>query len=150
MSFKFKFDNLLKYRRQLEDSAKLDYIKAKTKVEESLQAVEDMYNRIDEIRSSIGKSQKDGGEISGQVVHAYEFIEGQKVNIQNRRVIIREEMQVSEEKWEIFSYATKERKILEKLKDRKFQFYKTVMKKREQRYSDDLVVMRHRLKDDGK
>ena len=148
MKFKFPFEAVIKYRKQLEDEARREFETAQANLDQCLQLINQMYQQMDDSRNRILKLQ---GEVPANIASIRqneEFIEGQKIRIQGERMRARGLMAVAEEKQSILIEKAKEHKILLKLKDkRKVQFLKD-KRKVEQKRMDDLVTMRFKVGED--
>ena len=143
MGFTFKFETVLKHRRHLEDIARRDFMEAQRKLDDCLEGINSLYQSVDGARSGIAAQQKVGDGEALQGIRATEqFIEGQKIRIQNERQRARTLMTKVEEMHEKLVEAVKEYKKIEKLRDRMKVQYKKEMKKTEAKRMDDLVVIR--------
>lgn len=143
MKFEFSFEKLLEYRLSLENIAKRDWVDAQRKVDEAERELREMYDQIDHSREQALKLQRQGGKRSASLMQIDEFVELQKILIEKKKRQIRELKSIAEEKQGLLVEAARERKILEKLKEKRFEEFKKKRKKHEIKVIDDLVVMRH-------
>lgn len=145
MKFKFPFESVIKYRKQLEDEARREFEVAQANLDQCLQLVSYMYQQMDDSRNHILKLQSQPPIDIASIRQNEEFIEGQKIRIQSERLKARGLMAIMEEKQAVLVEKAKEHKILLKLKDkRKVKFLKD-KRKVEQKQMDDLVTMRFKV-----
>ena len=148
MKFTFAFEKLLKHKHTLEDMAHRDWATAQRAVDEALKQIESYFVQIEEARTRNSRLEL-GGQASGpQLAQTDEFIKGQKLRIEFARVKARQLMTVAEEKHEALIEAAKERKTLERLRERRLEDYKLKRKKMELKSVDDMVTMRAHAKSD--
>lgn len=143
MAFRFGLNTVLKHRQRMEDVAQREYAEAQAAVDECLRAIEDMYRRMDEVREEILVAQQKGdGHHLHQIVEMEGFLSGQKVRIERLRLKARDLLVVAEEKQEALIEAAREKKILAKLKEKRFAEYKERLTRLENKEMDDLTNMR--------
>lgn len=143
MKFKFRLESVLKLRKQVEDQRQREYLMAKSAVDQCLGAIRNMYDEITQSRQLVHtkENSNDESQIASMLV-AHDFIEGQKVKIERKRQEARELMQVAEQKLEVFKVAMTDRKSIEKMKERKFQQFKLEKKRKEEKFFDDMAIIR--------
>jgi len=143
MAFKFGLNTVLKHRQRLEDVAQREYAEAQAAVDECLRTIEAMYQRSDEVREDIAAAQKRGSAENLQQIRDMEtFLGGQKIRIEQMRLKARELLVVAEVKQEALIEAAKEKKILVKLKEKRFAEYKEWLARMETKEMDDMTSMR--------
>lgn len=143
MAFKFGLEAVLKHRKRLEDVAQKEFVEAQRALDQCLEKIEAMYRRHDEVRIEILDAQRDGSSQKLNEVRDMEaFLGGHKIRIQAERMQARALMQVVEEKQEALIEAAKEKKILVKLKEKKFAEYKQRMAELEAKAQDDMTTTR--------
>lgn len=143
MAFRFGLNTVLKHRQRMEDVAQREFAEAQAAVDECLRTIEAMYQRMDEVREEIQAAQQKGDGHHLQQIHDMEtFLSGQKVRIDRLRLKARELLVIAEEKQEILIEAAREKKILAKLKDKRFAEYKERLSRLENKEMDDLTNMR--------
>lgn len=148
MKFKFAFETVINYRKQLEDEARRDFEVAQANLDRCLQLINYMYQQMDESRTRILELQRRPPVDIASIRQNEEFIEGQKIRIQNERLKARGLMAIAEEKQGILVEKAKEHKILIKLKERKKMQFLKEQRKLEVKRMDDLVTMRFRVGED--
>jgi flagellar FliJ protein len=140
--FKFAFDKLLDHKRTLEDVARREYFDAQRLVDLAKEELEEMYKRIDESRVRAHDIETAGGRQAPTLSQIDEFINLQKIRIERHRLKIRELNAVAEQKQELLIEAAKERKTLEKLREKRMEEYDLQAKLAEMKEVDELVVTR--------
>jgi flagellar protein FliJ len=143
MAFRFSMESVLKHRKRQEEVAQREYMECHAIVEDCLRGIETMYKSIDESRTSIAAAERSGRNLDLHFIRSTEaFIEGQKSRIHKERMKARELIRQLEEKEEVLLQRLHERKIMEKLKDRRFVEYKERIARIEQKELDDLTNAR--------
>jgi flagellar FliJ protein len=142
VKFEFTFEKLLGHKRTLEDVARREWSEAKAKVDAAMKILEEMYQLIDSSRLRAGEISSEGGAQTVALSQIDTFISGQKIRIERHRATLRELLGELERRQELLVEAAKERKTLEKLKERRLEEYKLARKKRELKRMDELVVTR--------
>lgn len=142
MKFKFSYQQLLEYRKRLEDLAQRDYAVAQKDVDSAVVELERMYQQIDDSRQRARMLEVKGGKQAPSLALIDDFINKHKIRIEMQRKKIREFQYVAETKQQALVIAAKEYKILEKLKEKRLTEYKEILKKRELKNVDELVTTR--------
>lgn len=142
MGFKFQLETVLKYRKRLEEIAQREYAEAQAQVDEVLRKLEQMYQRMDEVREEIAKAQSGHDASKIEFIRQMEsFLTGHKILIERQREHARDLLMVAEEKQEILIAAAKERKVLVKLKEKRQAEYQNWRNQIEIRLADDQTTM---------
>lgn len=149
MRFKFPFDKLLAHKKTVEDAARRDWSEAQAAVDASNRELSEMYAQIDHSRARLGQLESNGGPLGPALAHIDEFIQGQKIRIERHRVRLRELMAEAERRHEIVVEIAKERKTLEKLRERRLDEFKVRQEREEQKQVDELVVTRFKRQEVG-
>lgn len=146
MKFKFRLQKVLEHRIRLEDEAKRSYFAAQSKTKEALDKLESLYAAIDDVRLLANKLQSAGG--GSQTIFSLQdtdlFIRGQKLRIESQRKVVREFKQVEEQEQEVLLARAMDRKILEKLKEKQLQEFRTEMDRKDTAEADDMNVIRYK------
>ena len=147
MKFTFAFEKLLDHKRKLEDVARRDYFEARGKVEDGMRKLTELFKQIDDARKRASGLEIKGGTSAPALGQIDEFISGQKLRIERHRADLRVLMAESERLQEVLIEAAKEKKTLDKLKERRLEEYKIRRKKSEMKEADEFVVTRFKRKD---
>jgi len=143
MAFRFQLETVLKHRKRLEELAQREFAEAQLAVNKCLQMIEEMYRRSDEVRESIAKTQLEGTASGVEEIRSMElFLQGHRKRIEEMRLRARELMNVAEEKQERLIAAAQDRKLLDKLKEKKRLAYNEWLKQMESKNLDDLTMVR--------
>lgn len=143
MKFKFSLETVLKHRKRLEDEAQKNFVEAKRRLEDAQQVLKSMYGLIDRSREEIARFQSSGGgQMISQIIEREAFIQGQGVRIKKQREFIRTLHLDLEEKQEALVLALRERKTLEKLKEKQKREHDKEVARKEALLLDEIATMR--------
>jgi flagellar FliJ protein len=145
VKFRFAFESLLEHRKLEEEIARRDFNEAHNILDQQKALYKKLYTRLHEVESEVSQRQasKDGVSISN-LLELDDFMAGQKVKIARQREVVINHTSIMEGKQEILIAAAKERKILEKLKEKKKAEHKKLMAKKDAKLNDEIVVTRFR------
>lgn len=142
MVFKFGLDSVLKHRKRLEEVAQREFAEAQAAVDAVLARLEEMYKRMDEVREEIQSIQLSNRADKIEQIRGMEFfINGQKARIEQVRQEARTLLQVAEAKQEDLIYAAREKKVLVKLKEKRWAEYREWRERIEAKMMDDQSMM---------
>jgi flagellar protein FliJ len=143
VAFRFPLETVLKHRKRQEEMAQREFMESQSVVEACLRGIEAMYQSIDDTRNLIAVHEKSGTYRDLQLIQSSQlFIEGQKRRVHAERLKARELIRDLEMKQEILIEKLHERKIMDKLKERRFEEYKVRIAMLEQKELDDLTSAR--------
>ena len=143
MGFKFPLQSVLKHRKRLEEMAQREFAEAQREVDEALKRLEAMYKRLDEVREEIAVAQAAGApENLEQIRNMEQFLLGEKIRIERVRQDARILLQKAEEKQEALIARAQERKILDKLRERRLVEHQEKLRQLEVKIADDQTMMR--------
>lgn len=143
MKFKFRLEAVLKLRRRLEDEAQRAFTESRAVFDEANAVLKRMYESIDRGREKIAQTQRDGKAGAIATIGEIEsFIVGQGLRIKKQREVLRSAQQDLEEKQEALILALRERKSLEKLKERKKKEHDMDVARREALALDEIATIR--------
>lgn len=143
MKFQFPFAKLLELRIRSEDVARKQFTEAQRAVDDANRELAEMYAAIDRSRLSSHDLALKGGADPARLVQNDVFVLGQATLIERKRLVIRDLMSVVEAAQAVLVEAAKERKTLEKLRERRLNEWKAALKKREIKQLDELATTRH-------
>lgn len=143
MSKPFRFDSILRYRKQVADQAQIVYAAAAADLDQGLKELDTLYKSVDENYLETQKLRESGGAPSERLKTHDEFFAGQQIRIDRQRQKVRELKSKAEEAHEKLVACVVEYKSLEKLKERQEERVRTEEKKKYQAELDDIVTMRH-------
>lgn len=142
MKFKFSLEKVLKQRRIQADLAEKDFLEAQANLNLEIQKRDVMVQVKDESlhqRSSIVQN-KNSWAIEVEQINI--FVQGQDLRIKQQNLRLTEFEKLVESKREILRNAMVEVKIIERLKEKKFEEFKKEMNRQEQNEIDELTVLR--------
>lgn len=142
MKFKSPFMALLKHQRRLADDALRDWKRQQGEVQKLMNELNQLYHQEDLAHSLNQKTVHTGGTCAAQLMQANEFLEGQKILIERKRTQLRDGLQLSDEKFEIYQVAAKDFKVVEKLLEKRRDEFRRAQLKLERKKIDEIVVTR--------
>ncbi len=141
MKFKFSFEALLKQRKRLENQAQIVYAEAQAEANAVLNEIEAMYTKIEDSRKRIQDLSETDGGFSKEAINIGDYIELVKVKIELKKVEARELLSIAEDKKELLLEASKEYKIISKLKEKKELAFRKLKNKKEQKFLDEISII---------
>ena len=147
MKFKFSYEKLLAHKQTLEQIAQKNLAEAQRRLDQAKSELQGLYQAIDDVRNRSFEMERQGGLSQNTGVATDEFVNGQKIRIAKQKDVVREKMMDVEQRQEELILAARERKTLEKLKEKKIEEFKTEVKRKEQKEVDDMITMRFLKKD---
>ena len=150
MKFKFPLQKVLQHRKILEDLAQKDFQEAQAALNLETQKLQDMKDAVIAARDQAFRRQSEGGKASPDLSMVHEFIKGQDIRMERQKERIQECERLVENLREILRQKAIDCKIIEELKEKQFKEYKIERRKREQKITDDMNLMRFRREDAGK
>lgn len=145
MAFRFSLEPVRRHRKRLEEVAQRNLMEAQATLQKCLAEIESMYRRNDEVRVEIFEAQSRGSRGDIESVRQMEhFLVGQRQKIMAKRAEARQLMQVEEQMHDKLIEATKERKVMDRLREQKLKAYREQFAKLEAKELDDINVMRQR------
>ncbi len=141
MKFKFRLESIMKHRKNLEEIARREFYDAKSNSDGILEQINNLFNSNDIVRENYHHTKEDAKFVQLQQM-AHEYLEGNKIRIERKKMEFREALFVTESKQEDLIAAAKEAKILEKLKEQKISEFKESIRKKERIDNDEIVVQR--------
>jgi len=148
MKFEFAFEKLLAHKRSLEDLARRGYLEAEALVVAAKKELDGFYGHVEDSRLRSARLESRGGPMASALAQIDEFIRGQKIRIERQKLRLRDLMAEAERRQEILIEAAKERKTLEKLRERRLSEFRLRRKKNEMKAVDELVVTRFKRDDE--
>jgi flagellar FliJ protein len=140
MKFKFSLEKLLEHRRAVENQAKRDWADAQAAVDVCKRHIEEMFGAIEQSRHDRFRRESSGG--GPGLEHFDLFTRGQMLRIEAAKQQLRVLMTEADARLEVMTERAKERKALEKLRERRLSEHREMAKIREIKRVDDLVTMR--------
>lgn len=142
MKFKFNLEKVLKHRNILSDLAQRDFLEALSILNNEIKKLESMKQMKTDSLKQRSETVQGSQTWAASVEQINQFLTGQdlRIKIQNQRL---HEMEKGvEDLREILRKAMIEVKIIEKLKEKKFEEFKANENRKEQNEMDELSVLR--------
>ena len=144
MKFKFPLQNVMNYRKTLENMAQREFQEALAILTEQNQILAGLENEIVQAREARFKTEVAGGKAAPALSQVEDFIKGQAKRIVQQQAKIQEFEKRVEELREILRQKAIDYKIIEGLQDRQREQFQLEQRKLEQKRFDDLNIMRFR------
>ncbi len=149
MKFRFAYEHLLKHKKRLEELAAREFAEAQHQVDLANQKLRLMFEQIEESRKRALDLTNEGGRKSGALAQIDEFINGHKIRIDLQRQVIRQLHLEAERTQDALIEAAKEYKTLQKLRERRLDEFKHLVKKHELKQVDELVTTRFKREENS-
>jgi|SRR6185312_4000840 len=144
MKFRFGLEKVLQHRKILEDLAQKDFHEAQAALNQEIQKLEEMKQSVVSARDEAYRLQSEGGNKTPALGQIDDFIQGQDFRKEAQKKKIKECESLVESFREILRQRAIETKIMIELKDKKKTEFQVDQKKREQKFVDEMNVMRFR------
>lgn len=144
MKFKFPFQNVLKYRKTLEDLAQREFQEAMAELNHQKQILSDYQEDIALARENAFERQVQGGNAGPALSQIHDFLKGQDIRIEKQRAKIQDCEKKVEELREILRLKVIDYKIIDELRNKKKEEFRIEQRKLDQKQTDDLNLMRFR------
>lgn len=142
MKFKFPLQSVVRHRQIKEDLAERDFMEAQAALNAEISKLEKMQQDRHDAYIRMGALQQLGGAQGPALAQISEFKKGQDIRIGRQQMKVQEAQNLVEEKREILRQAALEYKIIDKLRDKKFEEYKADRLRAEQKEMDEQSVLR--------
>ncbi|WP_413292585.1 flagellar export protein FliJ [Bdellovibrio sp. HCB185ZH] len=142
MRFKFPMQKVLEHRKVVENLAQKDFQDAVAVLNEFQEKLDKMNQEILEAQARAGSLLQVGGAQGPALSQIHEFLKGQKIRILQQEQKIQEIEKIVEYKREILRQAALEYKIMEKVRENKFEEYKAERKIQDQKEMDEQAILR--------
>lgn len=143
MKFKFSLEKVLRHRQILEDLSERDYQEALAVMNARQTELEEMIFKKSESRAIAEKLEVESGlGTVERVKQIHDFIKLQDIRIARKEIQIVEAKNLVEARQEILRQKAMDKKIIERLKEKKRLDHLNVERKNEQKETDEMVSMR--------
>lgn len=142
MRFKFPLQKVLEHRKIVENLAQKDFQEAVTKFNEQQALLDKMNNDVHEAHARTGVLAQAGGTQGPALTQIHEFLKGQKIRIAAQVQKVQEAEKLVEAKREILRQAALDYKIMEKMRENKFEAYKAERLTQDQKDMDEQAILR--------
>ncbi|MFS4459439.1 flagellar export protein FliJ [Bdellovibrio sp. HCB2-146] len=142
MKFKFPLQKVLEHRKLRENLVKKDFQEAQSLLNEQVEILNKMNQDVANAYDQIGKLTKMGGAQGPALEQIHEFLKGQRRRIHTQEQKVQEFEKLVEAKREILRQAAQEYKIMEKMRENKFEDYRQERLAQEQKENDEQSILR--------
>ncbi len=147
MRFRFRLEKLLDARRIQQELAQKDFAEALHELRIHENKIQEMQELEKNSYQQLGQALQQGGQQTSVMQNIAFFQRGLKLSMANIQKQIEGLQSVVEEKREVLREKMIEYKMIEKLKEKKFQQFLHEAKRSEQKDIDEISVLRHAHKD---
>lgn len=142
MKFKFPLQKVLEHRKLRENLVKKDFQEAQSLLNEQVEILNKMNQDVANAYDQIGKLTKMGGAQGPALEQIHEFLKGQRRRIHSQEQKVQEFEKLVEAKREVLRQAAQEYKIMEKMRENKFEDYRQERLAQEQKENDEQSILR--------
>jgi flagellar FliJ protein len=142
MKFKFPLQKVLEHRKLKENLAQKDFQDVVGVLNEQQAILDKMNQDVLEAQARTGSLIQAGGAQGPALSQIHEFLKGQKIRIAYQVQRIQEVEKLVEAKREILRQAALDYKIMEKMRENKFEEYKAGRIAQDQKEMDEQAILR--------
>lgn len=142
MKFRFPLQKVLEHRKINESLAQKDFQEAMMFLNQETSRLEQMLEQKSQAHLQAGALSSQGGAQGPALSQIHEFLKGQEIRIQRQREKIQEVEKLVEGKREILRQAAQEYKIIDRLREKKFEEYKLERISQDQKEMDEQSILR--------
>lgn len=142
MKFKFPLQKVLEHRKLKENLAQKDFQEAVTLLNEEQARLQQMQEQVQNAHLQAGTLAHHGGVQGPALVQIHEFLRGQNIRIARQQQKLQEVENLVEAKREILRQAALEYKIMEKMRENKFEEYRAERLATDQKEMDEQAILR--------
>lgn len=140
--FRFRLEAVLEERKRLEDKKLQEWTLARSILSAMVEARDGLKRRLEKALAEATELASVRENTSAQFAAMDAFIRGTKLKIQWKSQEIERGGKLTEKKRLEYVAASQKRMALEKIKDRRLEEYKELIRKRELKEIDDIYIMR--------
>lgn len=142
MKFKFPLQKVLEHRKLTENLKQKDFQEAVMALNQENSKLNSMMQQKTLAHESAGTLVKQGGSQGPALTQVHEFLRGQEVLIEKQKLKVQEAEKLVEAKREILKQAAQEYKIIEKMRENKFEEYRQKRLQDDQKEMDEQSILR--------
>lgn len=142
MGFKFRYEALMGYRHHLKEKAEIEYSRAQQEVRQLVQGLEAYQEDFQATRNDMTSALRQ--KTDSVYIKSYsQYLGALKIWIAVKEADIAKAEKAAAEKLEVLLAATKDFKIIEKLKEKDYEKWKNKLNMLEQKQLSETGVLRH-------
>lgn len=142
MKFKFTLQKVLEHRKLIENLAQKDFQEVAAELAEQQAKLEQMYQDAHAAHTRAGELTQMGGAQGPALSQIHEYLKGQKIRITYQVVKVQEVEKLVEAKREVLRQSALDYKIIEKMRENKFEAYKAERNSQDQKEMDEQAILR--------
>lgn len=142
MKFKFPLQKVMDHRKVKESLAQKDFQDVVGILNEEQARLDKMNEEVQEARARMGMLSQAGGAQGPALSQIHEFLTGQKLRIAHQVAKVQQVEKLVEAKREILRQAALDYKIMEKMRENKFEAYKAERTIQDQKEMDENTILR--------
>ena len=150
MKFKFPLQKVLEHRKVSESVAQKDFQEAMDILNQAVGSLQEMQFKKKEAHRLTEVYISKGGAAGPALSQANDFIKGQELRIRQQEEKVKEAEKLVEEKREILRQAAREYKIMERVRETKFEEFKHNLDLQEQKEMDEQSILRFKTVKESK
>lgn len=147
MKFKFPLQKVLEHRKIIENLAQKEFQEAIMFLTQQQEKLQDMAGTLSRTHAQADQFIHQGGSQGANLSQIFEFQKGQAVLIQKQQLHVQQAEKLVEDKREILRQAALDYKIMEKMRENKFEEYRQKRLAEDQKQMDEQAILRFKPKE---
>lgn len=140
--FKFQYESVLRVRNTKETLAKRDYAAALENQRKAEMELQHIYQTIEDYRKKSHQIQQEGGAATGKAYQIAKYIEGAYMKADRKKDEIERLTSITQHQHGIYMEAYRDRKAMDKLREKQEKKYLKEAKKKQAKIAEDLTMAR--------
>jgi flagellar export protein FliJ len=142
MKFKFPLQKVLEHRKIVENLAQKDFQEVQMLLNNENDKLAQLEKAMHEAQVTAGSLSSEGGHQGAALSQIHDFLRGQRIRITQQRFRIAEVEKLVEAKRDILRQAALDYKIIEKMRENKFEEYRQGRLIEDQKEMDEQAILR--------
>jgi flagellar FliJ protein len=138
---KFELEQVLNYRREIEKVRKLDFVSAKQELEHANEVLNQQESHVDKLTKEFSTRQKELNSIE-EMRRYVDFFARKREDIKNQKERIDQLGSIMSDKRDDLLDATRDKKVLESLKEKKAREFQLEMAQKERTFLDEISIQK--------
>ena len=142
-AFRFELEGVLSYRRMIEEEARREFLLARRRHDEASEALARLFRYREEAQGELG--QREGGAFDvPQIMRYHDYLKGLVDRIAGAQVELAGLEREMNARRGVLAEASKERKVIEKVRHRRWEVWRKGVARSEQKETDEIGAQLHR------
>ena len=142
MKFKFPLQKVLEHRKIVENLAQKEFQEVQMQLNIENEKLAQLEKAMHEAQITAGSLTAEGGHQGAALSQIHDFLRGQRIRITQQRFRIAEVEKLVEAKRDILRQAALDYKIIEKMRENKFEEYRQGRLIEDQKQMDEQAILR--------